>query len=159
MAANNVPGPGGQGGHGTPPRPGGQPTGQTTGGIGGGQTVGGAGGGNAARPEQGGGGTLHDIKDRVTDAVGSVADRARDLASHAGDRLSDAWKSTRETVSEATDMVGDRATETWDGFTHLISRNPVTAVCIAFGLGCLAASLFSVGWSSNMGNRMSRASD
>jgi hypothetical protein len=107
---------------------------------------------------QGTGGTLHDVKERVSDAVGQVTDKARDLAAQAGNRLSDAWQGARDSVSGATDVVTDKAGDAWEGFTNAISRYPVASVCVAFGLGYLTASLFSMNWSSDMAGRMSRSS-
>jgi ElaB/YqjD/DUF883 family membrane-anchored ribosome-binding protein len=98
------------------------------------------------------------VGDTLRQAASSVEDAASDVAH----RVEDAWDSTTQGVREGAEFVANKASNFWSDCTEMIRRHPVTSVMIAFGLGCLTASLFSLpmpGFTDDMARRMSRASE
>jgi hypothetical protein len=91
----------------------------------------------------------------VADAAEQVKDRVQDAASTVAHRVEDAWDSTREGARAVANKAGDFFSDA----TDMVRRYPVASVMIAFGLGCLCASLFRVPhWSDDVARRMSRSS-
>ena len=124
------------------------------------QSRGGAGGGEGRHETQGGvGDTLRHAATGVADVAHQVKDRVGDAASAVADRVEDAWDSARSGLRQGAHAVADTAGDFWSDATGLIRRYPVASVMIAFGAGCLAASLFRVpSWNDNVAQRMSRGS-
>jgi hypothetical protein len=97
-----------------------------------------------------------DVGSRVAEIAGQVKEKVQDLASGASERLGEAWESTRHGVQDAAFGAAQTAESAWDSFTGIIRRYPAASVCVAFGLGCMAAELFSLR-SSDMTRRMSHS--
>jgi ElaB/YqjD/DUF883 family membrane-anchored ribosome-binding protein len=95
-----------------------------------------------------------------------VIDTIRQTASHVGDaasavvhKVEDAWDSTSQGVQQGAHYVAEKASDFWTDCTDMVRRYPVASVMIAFGMGCLVASLFTVpNWTDDVARRMSRAS-
>jgi hypothetical protein len=103
--------------------------------------------------------TLQHTVSEVTSAAGQIKEKVQDAASTVAHRVEDAWDSAATGVREGARAVTDTAEDFWAGTTRTIRRYPVASVLIAFGLGCLCASLFRVPhWSDDMTRRMSRSS-
>src|SRR5262245_27356705 len=119
------------------------------------------GAGQAGTTGQPGGeaGTFQHVRDTVSDVAGQVREKVSDATSAVSDRLSDAWDSTKSGVREGYDKVADYAGTGWHELEGFIRRHPVTSCAIAFGLGMLACSLFSMRGTYDMPRRMERASD
>jgi ElaB/YqjD/DUF883 family membrane-anchored ribosome-binding protein len=110
---------------------------------------------NQPRPQQPG----HDRG--VGDAFRQAASTVEDAASAVAQRVENAWESASSGVRQGAQAVAGTAEDFWEGTTGLIRRHPVASVLIAFGVGCLAASLFTLPQlrrSDDVGRRMSRAS-
>jgi ElaB/YqjD/DUF883 family membrane-anchored ribosome-binding protein len=83
------------------------------------------------------------------------------MASGVASRVGDAWESTREGVREGAQAVAHRAQDFWNDAANLIRRNPMQAMAIVFGAGCLVGCCLAAGWRSreaDMTERMSRYS-
>jgi ElaB/YqjD/DUF883 family membrane-anchored ribosome-binding protein len=104
--------------------------------------------------------TLRQAASSVGDVAGQVRDKAQDLASGAASRLEDAYETTRQGLRQGADYVTDAAQNLLSDTTALIRRYPLASVLIAFGAGCLCASLFNPMnfRGSDMTDRMSRHS-
>ena len=99
--------------------------------------------------------SAQELASRAGEAVGQVKDKARDLASGMQDQAREAWRGAREGVSSAAERAGDF----WSDATEIIRRYPVASLALALGLGCLAASAFSLmPRRDEMTERMSRMS-
>ncbi len=122
--------------------------------------AGGGDGGQGKHETQGGvGDTLRHAASGVADVAGQVKDRVQDAASSVAHRAEEAWDSASSGVRRGADFVSETAGNFWDDTTTLIRRYPVASVMIAFGLGCLTASMFRVpNWSDDVARRMSRGS-
>jgi ElaB/YqjD/DUF883 family membrane-anchored ribosome-binding protein len=98
----------------------------------------------------------------VGDTFRQAASSVEEAASNVAHRVEDAWDSTTQGVRQGAEFVANKASNFWTDCTDMIRRYPVTSVMIAFGLGCVTASLFSVplpGFTDDMARRMSRGSD
>jgi hypothetical protein len=93
--------------------------------------------------------------------VGQVKEAVQGAASNVAERVGDAWESTSRTVREGEQWVEHTAEDLWATMTGCIRRNPVSAVAVAFGCGCLLTACLSA-WtassSDDMARRMSRYS-
>jgi hypothetical protein len=105
------------------------------------------------------GDTLRHAAAGVADVAEQVKDRVQDAAANVAHRAEEAWDSTRSGVRRGADFVTETAGNFWEDTNTLIRRYPVASVMIAFGLGCLTASLFRVpNWTNDVTRRMSRGS-
>ncbi len=96
----------------------------------------------------------------VAGMAGQVKEAVQGAASAVGGRVGDALESTRGTLRQGEQWVERTAGDLWDDLSGAIRRNPVGAVALAFGLGCLVTCCV-VAWSSredDVAERMSRAS-
>jgi hypothetical protein len=119
--------------------------------------------GPTGQPGQGQGGTGDTLKGlgaSAQEAVGQVREKVADVASGVANRLGDAWESTRQGLTQGGEWVSETAGDAWQRFAGTIRRYPVASVAIAFGAGCLFASLLSLSSfrSDDMARRMSRYS-
>jgi ElaB/YqjD/DUF883 family membrane-anchored ribosome-binding protein len=109
----------------------------------------------------GAGGTLEQMTSAVSESVGQVRDRAREMASNLSERAGDAWESTSRGVRQGASAVAESAQDFWAASTDLIRRYPVASVAIAFALGCLTPACLSACFGSrsdDVARGMSRAS-
>ena len=115
-----------------------------------------------SRPEnQGATGTIEKAGERVADVAGQVRDKAQDLASGVAQRAEDAWDSTRQGVRQGASAVAGTTQDFFTSATDLIRRYPVTAVAVAFSLGCLTTMCLQATCdfgTDDVADRMSRAS-
>ena len=108
---------------------------------------------NPSMGQDRGGGT--GVGETFRQAASSVGDAASAVAH----KVENAWDSASSGVAEGARTVAHTAEDFWGGTTGLIRRYPVASVLIAFGFGCLAASLLSPPrWTEDMARRMSRYS-
>ena len=119
--------------------------------------------GGSSRPEgQGGaaGGTMEQMSSTVSEAVGQVRDKAREMASNLGERAGDAWESTSRAARQGAHAVAESAENFWEASTDLIRRYPVASVAVAFALGCLTPACLAAcfGRGDDVARGMSRAS-
>jgi ElaB/YqjD/DUF883 family membrane-anchored ribosome-binding protein len=97
----------------------------------------------------------------LSQAAGSLKEKISQTASDVVGQVGSAWESAREGVRQSTQDVARRARNFWDDAGSLIRRNPMAAVAVAFGAGCLVGYFLSSGSRSRadeMTERMSRAS-
>jgi hypothetical protein len=96
----------------------------------------------------------------VAETLKSTAASVGDAASTVANRVEDAWDSASRGVRQGAEYMADKAGDFWGDFTGMIRRYPVASVLIAFGMGCLCASLFAVpNWTTDdVARRMSRSS-
>lgn len=108
----------------------------------------------------GAGGTLEQMSSTVSETVGQVRDKAREMASDLSERAGDAWERTSRSVREGASAVAERAEDFWTASTDLIRRHPVASVAIAFALGCLTPACLAAcfGRGDDVARGMSRAS-
>ena len=108
----------------------------------------------------GAGGALEQMSSTVSETVGQVRDKAREMASDLSERAGDAWERTSRGVREGASAVADRAQDFWSSSTDLIRRYPVASVAVAFALGCLTPACLSAcfGRGDDVARGMSRAS-
>src|SRR5579872_2102741 len=73
-------------------------------------------GGSSRSEQQGGtgGGTLEQMSSTVSEAVGQVKDKAREMASNVSERVGDAWEGTSRGVRQGAHAVADSAQSFWD---------------------------------------------
>jgi hypothetical protein len=115
---------------------------------------------NPTSPAQRTGETLRQAASSVSDAASQVKEKVQDTASTVAHGLESAWESTSQGVRQGAHAVAETAENFWDDATGLVRRHPVPAMLIAFGLGCLVASLLRMPrWTDDMTRRMSQASD
>jgi ElaB/YqjD/DUF883 family membrane-anchored ribosome-binding protein len=80
-------------------------------------------------------------------AASSVADRANDIASSVADKAQRVASSVSHTAEQVACRVRDTATNAWEttseyagdqfeNLTHWVQRNPRTALCLGFAVGC-----------------------
>ena len=101
--------------------------------------------------------TQEGLMGRASEAVGQVRDRIRDTASGVAERAGEAWESTRQGFQQAA----HRAQDFWTDAGNLVRRQPMAALAVAFGVGCLVGCCLTAGWYSgedDVAERMSRAS-
>jgi ElaB/YqjD/DUF883 family membrane-anchored ribosome-binding protein len=116
----------------------------------------GPGGSQSSRAEGQGG-----LTGTLSEAAGQVRDKVQDVASGVAGRVGDAWESTRQGVRQGADYVTRRAQDLYGDTNEMIRRNPLAAVALAFGVGCLVGCCLAAVWSSRedyMTERMSRSS-
>jgi hypothetical protein len=103
--------------------------------------------------------TVRQTVSGVGEAAGQMKEKVQDAASTVSHRVGEAWDSAYSGARQGVQAVADTAEDFWTGTTRLIRRYPVASVLIAFGAGCLAASLFRVpNWNDDVARRMSRSS-
>jgi ElaB/YqjD/DUF883 family membrane-anchored ribosome-binding protein len=86
-----------------------------------------------------------------------MTDKLRDTASGVAERLGDTWESARQ----GAQAVARRAQNFWSDAGNLIRRNPMAAVAVAFGVGCLVGCCMTATYRSSeddVAEGMSRAS-
>ncbi len=118
-------------------------------------------GSSGSQGSQGGaGGTLEQMSSAVSETVGQVRDKAREMASNLSERAGDAWESTSRYARQGAGAVADTAQDFWSASTDLIRRYPVASVAVAFALGCLTPACLAAcfGRSDDVARGMSRAS-
>jgi ElaB/YqjD/DUF883 family membrane-anchored ribosome-binding protein len=115
--------------------------------------------GGSSRPEHQGG-TLEQMSSTVSETVGQVKDRAREMASNVSERVGDAWESTSRGVRQGARAVADTAENFWEASADLIRRYPVASVAVAFAVGCLTPACLAAcfGRSDDVARGMSRSS-
>jgi ElaB/YqjD/DUF883 family membrane-anchored ribosome-binding protein len=108
----------------------------------------------------GAGGTMEQMSSTVSEAVGQVKDKAREMASNVAERAEHAWESTSRTARQGAQAVAESAQNFWEASTDLIRRYPVASVAIAFALGCLTPACLSAcfGRGDDVARGMSRSS-
>jgi ElaB/YqjD/DUF883 family membrane-anchored ribosome-binding protein len=106
------------------------------------------------------GGTMEQMSSTVSEAVGQVKDKAREMASNVSERVGDAWESTSRGVRQGAMAVADTAENFWDSSVALIRRYPVASVAVAFALGCLTPACLAAcfGRGDDVARGMSRSS-
>jgi len=116
-------------------------------------------GGTSSGGGTGLGETAHQAASRVSDAASSVVQGVENAWDSTTQGVQNAWDSTTQGVSRGAEYVADKAGDFWGDATNMVRRYPVASVLIAFGMGCLAASLFRVpNWTDDIPRRMSRSS-
>jgi hypothetical protein len=94
----------------------------------------------------------------VGETLRHTASGVADAASTVAHRVEDAWDSASGGVRQGAEAVAHTAEDFWTGTTRLIRRYPVASVLVAFGAGCLCASMFSLPrWTDDVARRMSRS--
>ncbi len=91
----------------------------------------------------------------------SFPEQLKEMASGMSGRLGDAWQSTSSSLREGAQRVARQAQDFWADAGNLVRRNPMAAIAVAFGVGCLFGSLVSMHWSGfedDVAERMSRSS-
>jgi hypothetical protein len=93
--------------------------------------------------------------------VGQVKDALQGAATGVAERVGDAWESTRRGVREGEQWVERTAEDFWGTVNGTIRRNPISAVAVAFGCGCLLTACLAA-WNASttddIARRMSRYS-
>ncbi len=74
--------------------------------------------------------------------VGTIKDKASELASTVASTAGDAWDSTREMASNVASTVASTAGDAWDSARSFMRNYPVATFCIGLGVGFLLAELF-----------------
>src|SRR5262249_30167891 len=100
---------------------------------------------NPTSPTQQHGGvgeTLRHTASGVAEPAGQVQDKVQDAASSMAHSAEEAWDSASQGVRRGAHAAAETAENFWDEATGLVRRYPVASVLIAFGLGCLVASMF-----------------
>jgi hypothetical protein len=69
--------------------------------------------------------------------VGTVTEKARDLASGATEAAGQAWESTKRHTREWASTAADTAQDAYEGFGNFIRRYPVASLLGALGVGFL----------------------
>jgi ElaB/YqjD/DUF883 family membrane-anchored ribosome-binding protein len=96
----------------------------------------------------------------LSEAAGQVKERVQDVASGVAGRVGDAWESTREGVQQGARYAARQAQDFWNDAGNLVRRNPMAAVALAFGIGCVVGLTLAASWrpEDDVAERMSRAS-
>ncbi len=81
-------------------------------------------------------------REKLSEAAGQVRDKVRDVASQAAERLGETWESTRQ----GAQAVVRKAQDFWSDAGNLVRRNPMAALAITFGVGCLVGCALTAGW-------------
>jgi ElaB/YqjD/DUF883 family membrane-anchored ribosome-binding protein len=84
--------------------------------------------------------------EKLSETAGQVRDKIRDVASGAAERLGEAWETTRQGVGEGARAVAHKAQDFWTDAGNLVRRNPMAAMAVAFGVGCLVGSALTASW-------------
>jgi ElaB/YqjD/DUF883 family membrane-anchored ribosome-binding protein len=107
----------------------------------------------SAAPHSAEGGTL----EKLSETAGQVRDKVREAASGVAERAAEAWESTRQGAR----AVASRAQDFWTDAGNVVRRNPMAALAVAFGVGCLVGCALTASWrqrEDDMIRGMSRSS-
>lgn len=99
-----------------------------------------AGRSDAGRTETGGMmGTIRDkardLASGAADMAGTVKDKAKEWGQSVAHGAERAWDTTRDTAQQWGHTVADTASDAWDGAGNFIRRYPIASLGIAFGIG------------------------
>ncbi len=97
------------------------------------------GGSSAPQGQQG----AASIGDKVRDTAVDAWHKTEDLASSAAGKVKDAAQGVACAAEHAYDATTEKAGELADSLTSLIRRNPLPAVLVGLGLGCMVGMLMS----------------
>ncbi len=95
---------------------------------------------------RGQGGGEESTVERLSETAGQVRDKIRDVASGTAERLGEAWESTRQGVAQGASAVARTVQGFWSDAGNLVRRNPMAAIAVAFGIGCLVGCALTAGW-------------
>jgi hypothetical protein len=84
-----------------------------------------------------------DVASTVSDYAGQAREKVQDWTSSAGETLSQASHTAQDWASDAAHWTGEHATDFGRDVTQMIRRYPVPALLIGFGFGFLLARLSS----------------
>jgi ElaB/YqjD/DUF883 family membrane-anchored ribosome-binding protein len=73
--------------------------------------------------------------------LGTVKDKASELASGVAHGAEQAWDATRHAAQNVTSAVGSTAGEAWDSVSGFMRRYPLATLGIGIGIGFLLAEL------------------
>ena len=90
-------------------------------------------------PRTGGGGGGSRTQEASGGILGTVTEKAQEMASSVGSAVEGAWESTREGVQSAASTVASTAENAWDEVNAFMRRYPMACFGIGFGLGFLVA--------------------
>lgn len=76
------------------------------------------------------------VADRARDAASAVADRAQQMASSVADTTGQVASRVRDTAADAWDTTSEYAGDQFENLTRWVQRNPRTALCLGFAIGC-----------------------
>ncbi len=99
----------------------------------------------------------HSTMEKLSETAGQVRDKVRDVASGVAERAAEAWESTRQGAR----AVASRAQDFWTDAGNVVRRNPMAALAVAFGVGCLVGCALTASWRHREGDMirgMSRSS-
>jgi ElaB/YqjD/DUF883 family membrane-anchored ribosome-binding protein len=75
--------------------------------------------------------------------MGTVKDKASELASNVASTAEQAWDATRQTAQNVASTVASTAEDAWDSMSSFMRRYPIATFCIGAGFGFLLAELFA----------------
>ena len=75
--------------------------------------------------------------------VGTIKDKASELASNVASSAEQAWDATRQTAQNVGSTVASSNEDAWDSVNSFMRRYPVATFFIGAGFGFLLAELFA----------------
>jgi hypothetical protein len=75
--------------------------------------------------------------------MGTVKDKASDLASGVASTAEQAWETTRQTAQNVASSVASTAGDAWDNVSSFMRNYPVATFFIGLGCGFLLAEMFT----------------
>jgi hypothetical protein len=83
--------------------------------------------------------------------MGSIRDKASDVASSVASRAEDAWANTRHMAENVASSVADTAEDAWGSMVSCMRRYPLATFGAGIALGCLLTLALTSSRSSNEG--------
>jgi ElaB/YqjD/DUF883 family membrane-anchored ribosome-binding protein len=82
-------------------------------------------------------------EEQAAGMMGTVKDKASELASNVASTAEQAWDATRETAQNVASTVASTAEDAWDSMSSFMRRYPIATFCIGAGFGFLLAELLT----------------
>lgn len=93
--------------------------------------------------ESGRGQTSTGTRHEEQGVMGTIKDKASDLASGVASTAEQAWETTRQTAQNVASTVASTAEDAWDSVNGFMRRYPMATFFIGLGFGFLLAEMFT----------------
>jgi ElaB/YqjD/DUF883 family membrane-anchored ribosome-binding protein len=82
-------------------------------------------------------------EEQASGVMGTIKEKASELASNVGSTAEQAWETTRHAAENVASTVASTAEDAWDSMSSFMRRYPLATFFIGAGVGFLLAELFT----------------